>query len=798
MPYEFETKEAILGREYKDLEKYKDQGTVYLGKVVMSSGENPVLGRKVRMDVAQPHLILICGKRGYGKCVSGDTLITLEDGSVLPIKELANDSRKIVSMNSDYKIHATNKQDFFKRTVNAVFEVTLRSGKKITLTPEHPLLTIDGWKPVQELTIGSRIAAPRIQPFFGNEFVSEEETKLLAYLIAEGHIARRAVWFTNQDKKIRKDFINAVDAFDTSLTVKKFGQWTLRAVSKQHKTQILHAVRKKGKLCKGTILKQTNTLRKKLQEYGLYDCLTGQKFIPNSIMCSSEQKIALFLNRLFSCDGSLYFTPGIKHWGISYGSKSEKLIRQVQHLVGRFGIQGTLRKKEVTLKDKIFPNFELTLTGPNVELFLNKIGFFGEKEKKQEKALQDFQNKKRNPNVDTIPKEIWNHYRPNNWAEIGRKASLKYPKSMRESIKYSPSRQKLLQIALLDDNKLIAKLADSDLFWDEIKEIKKIIGETEVYDISVPENHNFVANDILIHNSYSMAVMLEEMARQPPEIRSRISAIAIDTVGIFWTLKIPNKRENKLLEEWDLKPAATNVKVMVPKGKIDFYKKNDIPVDGVFTLKSSELDAEEWLALFKLTWKDPDGVLLTRIIENLKEKLGTYYGLEDIIKAVQNDKESERVTRQAVVSRLKAAKSWGLFEKTGTRIKELVRPGQLTIIDVSAYRQAIGMEGTRDVIVALVGKKLFEERMLYRKEEESKLIAGMKRESKMPIIWMFIDEAHMFMPKDEDNVALHVLLEWVRVGRQPGLSLVLATQRTNKIHPDAISQADIFISHRMT
>jgi DNA helicase HerA-like ATPase len=298
--------------------------------------------------------------------------------------------------------------------------------------------------------------------------------------------------------------------------------------------------------------------------------------------------------------------------------------------------------------------------------------------------------------------------------------------------------------------------------------------------------------------SYSLAVLLEEMARQPPEIRARISVIVIDTVGIFWTLKVPNKTEEKTLLEWELQPEATSVKVMVPKGKIDFYKQINIPVDGAFTLKASELGPEEWLALFKLTWKDAEGVLLTRIVENLQEKLGTYYGLEDIIKAVQLDSESEKIHRQAVVSRLLAAKSWGLFEKEGTKIRDLARPGQITIIDVSAYRQAIGMEGTRDVIVALVGKKLFEERMLFRKEEETKLIAGQARESKMPIVWMFVDEAHMFMPKDEENLALDVLLEWVRVGRQPGLSLVLATQRTNKLHPDAISQADIFISHRMT
>lgn len=523
--YDLDKTDAILGRSYSAIEKYGAKGTAYIGKVVMSAGENPVLGRKVVMDVAEPHLILICGKRGGGKCVVGDTLIRMEDGALVPIKDLKFDSRKVLCVTKAGSLVAAPKDDFFVRTVSKIFEITLNSGKKIKLTPEHPLLTKTGWKPVQEIPVGTLLATPNLENYF------------------------------TQNKNVQKN--------------------------------------------------RTSTMQ----------------------LVSSTA----------------------------------------------FGI-----------------------------------------------------------------------------------------------------------------------------IWDQLVEIKTIEGETEVFDISVPEHHNFVANDIIIHNSYTLCVMLEELARQPPELRSRISVIAIDTVGIFWTLKIPNKTEAQALFDWGLQPEATNAKVLVPAGKIDFYKKNDIPVDGVFTLKVSELDGVEWLALFKLTWKDADGVLLTRIVELVKERLGSYYAIDDLIRAVQNDTESELVTRQAVVSRLKAAKTWGLLEKDGTKISELARPGQTTIIDVSAYRQAIGMEGTRDIIVALIGKKLFEDRMLFRKEEEAKLIKGEARESKMPIVWMLVDEAHMFMPRDEENIALEVLLEWVRVGRQPGLSLVLATQRPEKLHPDAISQADIFISHRMT
>ena len=49
-----------------------------------------------------------------------------------------------------------------------------------------------------------------------------------------------------------------------------------------------------------------------------------------------------------------------------------------------------------------------------------------------------------------------------------------------------------------------------------------------------------------------------------------------------------------------------------------------------------------------------------------------------------------------------------------------------------------------------------------------------------------------------ETAATRDLLTLVRQGRQPGISLVLITQRPNKIHEDAIAQADLVISHRLT
>jgi len=298
--------------------------------------------------------------------------------------------------------------------------------------------------------------------------------------------------------------------------------------------------------------------------------------------------------------------------------------------------------------------------------------------------------------------------------------------------------------------------------------------------------------------SYSLSVLIEEFDRQPFEVKERLSAIVIDTVGIFWTMKFPNKEEEDALKKWGLDAKGIDIRNLIPFGKMDFYKDKGIPFDSTFSIKTSQMDIEDWLAVFRLTWKDPESALLSRTIETIRGKVGAMYDVDDIIKITITDTDTNQDTKNSLVNRLRVAKSWGLFSKQGTTMKDFARPGAITVIDVSTYKQTIGMESTKELIVGLLGKRLYEERMLYRKEEELNLLSGKRKESEMPIVWMMIDEAHMFMPQDRPSIALDVLLDWIRVGRQPGLSLILATQRPNKLHSEAVSQCDLFLSMRMT
>ena len=133
-------------------------GGLFVGRV----NEKDRMGTDVYLDGLNPHVVFVCGARGSGKCVTGDTLITLDDGSVLPISELENNNNNVFGLTDELKIKPLQKVGFYERSVNKILHLKLKSGKEIKLTPEHPLLTINGWRKASELSIKERIATPRV------------------------------------------------------------------------------------------------------------------------------------------------------------------------------------------------------------------------------------------------------------------------------------------------------------------------------------------------------------------------------------------------------------------------------------------------------------------------------------------------------------------------------------------------------------------------------------------------------------------------------------------------------------
>ncbi|MCX6707592.1 MAG: DUF87 domain-containing protein, partial [Candidatus Woesearchaeota archaeon] len=306
--------------------------------------------------------------------------------------------------------------------------------------------------------------------------------------------------------------------------------------------------------------------------------------------------------------------------------------------------------------------------------------------------------------------------------------------------------------------------------------------------------------------SYTMGAIAEGLADLPTDVSQNLSFILLDTMGIYWTMKYPNKQDERLLEEWGLKAKGLDVKIYTPYMYHSIYKEQGIPSDFPFSVKPSELDASDWQLTFEISPNEPIGVLLERIVYDLRKEKGDY-DIKEIIAEIKADKKSDQTVKDALENRFLGTESWGVFRKEGTPMKELAKGGQVTVLDVSCYATMPGGWKIKALIIGLISKKIFIERMIERKGEEYDSIhqaihyfseEEKKEKLRMPLVWLVIDEAHEFLPREGKTAASDALITVLREGRQPGISAVFATQQPGKIHTDVMTQADVFLSHRIT
>jgi energy-coupling factor transporter ATP-binding protein EcfA2 len=301
--------------------------------------------------------------------------------------------------------------------------------------------------------------------------------------------------------------------------------------------------------------------------------------------------------------------------------------------------------------------------------------------------------------------------------------------------------------------------------------------------------------------SYTLGVIAEELASLEPETARNIGTLIFDTMGIFWTMKYKNEKESTLLREWDKDAKTFSLRVFVPYGKKLDYTKKQIPFDETFALKASELEAEDWMSTFNLSMTSQEGVVLQQAITRLKEEKEEFT-LKDIQNKVEETPGSTE-SKNIVAALLNAAATWGVFapnNEEGTEISSLVKAGETSVLDLSVYSSTATFN-VRALVIGLISRKLFEQRTEARKKEEIQSIqhSSLSYTTRdTPLIWLFIDEAHEFLPRDAKTPATDALVQLLREGRQPGISLVLATQQPGQIHRDVMTQSDIVISHRVT
>ena len=322
-------------------------------------------------------------------CLTGDSLVTLCDGQRIPIAKLCGKAGfNVFSLNLEtLKLEHAIVTNAFCTGEKQVFTLQTQLGRSIRATANHKFLTIEGWKRLDQIKLGERIALPRHVEVNTNAKMSYDQLALLGHMIGDG-------------------------------------------------------------------------------------CMTYGK----------SPRAAIY-----------------------YATSSTRLAVDVQTLLLRIGINSRVVRWGQGEKGQ--DQYHVIVSGiPDCTNFCRSIGAVGAYKTEGIRSVSAFlDGKVANTNRDVLPKEIWRLYvkpvmKENGIShrELHKRIQTAYAGAT--IFKQNVSRERAAKVAEAIDSTELRNLATSDVYWDQVASIDPD-GTEPVYDLTVPDNHNFVANNIIVHNS---------------------------------------------------------------------------------------------------------------------------------------------------------------------------------------------------------------------------------------------------------------------------------------------------------
>ncbi|MEA2128444.1 MAG: replicative helicase, partial [Solirubrobacteraceae bacterium] len=497
---DFRSIEEILDDELKKMERLSREHTSLTGTPSGFRDLDEITGG------FQPgNLVIIAARPSMGKCQKGSTLVydpmTGRRRRLDDLVRLHESGAEIwvAALGPDLRLRRARVSATFRNGVRPLFRVTTRLGRYTELTANHPLLTLDGWKRVDELGPGSRIGVPRRLPRADRpQAMPDHELVLLAGLIADGSIIRGTPSFTfAPESTVAREMRAATEAIGA--------RW--------HEARTSPTNANRTAYLSGHDTIAANPVTDLCRRHGIWGERAEHTFVPDAIFGLHDAAIARFLGVLLACDGHIYASDRLRQ--IGYSTISERLAGDVQHLLMRLGIVACIR----TLKRDVHEGTvkvarEVRITGQaGIERFCSIIDVSGTAPQAG-RALAGLKTVGNGTNVDTLPVGICDRVPAANgahtWSEVSR-ASGDPPDHTWHVHARGLSRAQLQTIADRSGEDMLDRLATSDLWWDEIVSIDPI-GEAETFDLTVPDHHNFVADDLVVHNSALVTNIAENAA----------------------------------------------------------------------------------------------------------------------------------------------------------------------------------------------------------------------------------------------------------------------------------------------
>jgi replicative DNA helicase len=427
-------------------------------------------------------------------CLTGDARVYLPDeGTYKPIEELAGSSGfRVLAIDTEtWRLEPRRVVKAFATGRKPVYRLTTRLGQTIRATGNHKLLAFDGWRRLDDMAPGMRIAVPRRLGGPEERSLPDSELALLGHLIGDGcTLPRHAIQYTSKDRDLAELVAElAVDVFGRAVRprIRPERSWYQTYLSSSR--QLTHGTR--------------NPVAEWLDNLGVFGLRAPEKHVPDAVFAQSWDGIACFLRHLWATDGTLQ--AGGAYPVVRYDSSSERLAADVQSLLLRIGL--TARRRVVSMGEKGLPSHRVDVSGArDIERFLAVVGAVGSrKQESRAEILARLSGRPSNTNRDTIPRDAWRRIVVPAMAEAGvtsRELQQAIGTRYCGSTLYESGlgRERALHVASAVDSHELANLATSDVYWDEIATLEPD-GEEDVFDLTVDGLHNFVANDIVVHNS---------------------------------------------------------------------------------------------------------------------------------------------------------------------------------------------------------------------------------------------------------------------------------------------------------
>ncbi|MBI5220905.1 MAG: DNA polymerase III subunit alpha, partial [Candidatus Liptonbacteria bacterium] len=284
---------------------------------------------------------------GFNRCVTGDTQINDPvTGQLVAVEELFRDKTRLAqtySIDQGGKVFTNGITDILDNGPKDVYSVKTKSGRKIKATANHPLLTPQGWRKLEDIEAGTRIAVPRILPEPAQPLAAQHHrAALLGYLLAEGNLCHpHGFYFYSASEAEITDYIQNLEKFDNTVAV----------IDRSKPAASVYAKRKDVKRISAAVAW--------VESLGMKNKTATQKTIPDWACRLANEDLAVLIAKMFQGDGCLHLR-GVNPQ-IYYATSSHRLAQGLQHLLLRFGILSTIHQKGFKYRGTIKPGYTVSI-----------------------------------------------------------------------------------------------------------------------------------------------------------------------------------------------------------------------------------------------------------------------------------------------------------------------------------------------------------------------------------------------------------------------------------------------------